>query len=86
MEVCHIKGAWLSAILESRECIAVSVTLLDLSVYYQHTTTMLEVVSCPFSMRLQWNLPIMDTPNKAHLSVKDTCCCPTIVLCVLNDL
>ena len=25
-------------------------------------------------------------PPKENLSVKDTCCCPTIVLCVLNDL
>ena len=23
---------------------------------------------------------IMDTPNKEHLSVKDTCCCPVLVL------
>ena len=81
MEVCYIKGVCMVAchLREQRmyRLIAVSVTLLDLSVYYQHTTTMLEVVSCPFSMRLQWNLPIMDTPNKAHLSVKDTCCCTT---------
>ena len=33
---------------------------------------------------IQWNLRIMDTPNKGHPSVKNTCCCPTIVatLCI----
>ena len=53
--VSHIRGVVVCHLREQRmyRLIAVSVTLSDLSVYYQHTTTMLEVVSCPFSMRLQ---------------------------------